>query len=121
MTSKRSEGRIFPKGGENMLPLPPIKDPTLQKFCEERSLGPTLALAYQYAWKFYPTAQNIDIFFREPYCDSEAPYIVLKIKTATTPQEALDAENRFNQEMINLPGSEYIVTSHKFEDENATS
>ena len=104
-----------------MFPLPPIKDPALQQFCQERSLGPTLAMAYQYAWKFYPTAKTIDVLFREPYCDAEDPYVVLKIETTVTSQEALDAEDRLNQEMIDLPGSEYIVTSHKFVDENATA
>ncbi len=100
-----------------MLSLPPIKDPALQKFCQERSLEPTLAMAYQYAWKFYPTAKGIDIYLFDSSCnDPDDTHIVLQIETTMTPEEALDAEDRFNQTMIALPGSEYIYTSHKYRD-----
>ena len=100
------------------LSLPPIKDPALQKFCEEHELYDTLVAAYHYAQKFFPAATNIEIDFYEPY-DPDEPEdaaIDFVIETDMTVEEVLDAERRFIKATNDIPGIEYIVTSYRFVD-----
>jgi hypothetical protein len=100
-----------------MSSLPLIKDPAVRKFCQERSLGPTLALAYQYAHKYYPTA-TIDLELEEPYCgDAPEDYrIVFSVETDMTIEEAIEAKQKFHQAVLQLPGGKYMMLSPRFID-----
>jgi hypothetical protein len=99
-------------------PLPVIKDEALQKFCKEHNLFEAVAAGYHYAHKFFPKAKNIIFRFREPYYadEPEDADIIFDIESRMTVEEALEAENRFDQAMTqtSLHGIEYITTSCRF-------
>lgn len=100
-----------------MSPLPLIKDPAIRKFCQEHSLGPTLAVAYQYAQKYYPTA-TIHLELEEPYCgDHPEDYrLVFSVETDMTIEDAIEAKQKFHQSVLQLPGGKYMMLSPRFID-----
>ena len=93
------------------LTLPPIKDSALQQFCDERQLYDTLAAAYHYVQKFFPTATRIGLRFRGPYFEEDVDdySIIFDIETNMTVKEILEANDRFINATMDIPGAEYIV------------
>jgi len=104
------------------LTLPPIKDPALQKFCEERQLYDTLAAAYHYVQKFFPTATSIELRFLGPYFEEDVDdySIIFDIDINLTVKEVLEANDRFINATMDIPGAEYIVLSYRFTDHESS-
>ena len=97
-------------------PLPLIEDTALQKFCEKHNLYEAVAAGYHYAQKFFLAAEMIEIDFYPPYRDDEpeGACITFVVKTGMTSADVLNARDRFNRVMIQIPGAEYICFSHRF-------
>lgn len=98
-------------------PIPPIKDPALQKFCKEQNLYDAVAAASHYVQKFFPTATDIRLRFRPPYYDDEPEdaSIAFDIEIVDmTVKEVLDAERQFIKATNHIPGIEYITPSYRF-------
>lgn len=93
-----------------------MKDPALRKFCGKHDLYDAVAGAYHYLQKYFPTATNISLRFRPPYCDDEPEdtSVIFDFEVDMTVDAALDAEDRFITATIDLPGREYIVHSYEF-------
>jgi len=114
----------FPESeDQNMpFPIPPIKDPALQKFCLEQNLYDAVAAAYHYFQKFFPTSTHIALRFRPPYYDDEPEdaSIAFDIEIVDmTVKEVLDAEDRFFNATMDIPGIEYITPSYRFKHESS--
>lgn len=100
------------------LSLPTMKDPALRKFCGKHDLYDTVAGAYHYLQKYFPTATNISLRFRPPYApdEPEDASITFGLKTeGMTVDEMLDAEKKFIKATNNIRGIEYIVLSYFYE------
>lgn len=96
-------------------PLPLIDNLELQQFCAEHNLYEAIAAGYHYAQKFFLTDQ-IRIDFYPPYRDDEPEEATIDfvIETSMTVEEVLDAEDRFIKATMDIPGTEYIITSFRF-------
>ena len=103
-------------------PIPLIKDPALQKFCEERQLYDTLAAAYHYVQKFFPTSTNVELRFLGPYFEEDVDdySIIFDIETNLTVKEVLEAKDRFINATMDIPGAEYLVLSYRFTDHESS-
>jgi len=98
-----------------LFPLPPIADAALQQFCAKHNLYEAIAAGYHYAQKVFLTDQ-IQINFYPPYRDDEPEEATIDfvIETNMTVEEVLDSEDRFIKATMDIPGTEYIITSFRF-------
>ena len=78
--------------------LPPIKDPEVRKFCQERGIMKDLAMAITYAQKCIPEVKQIEFYLSEPfYEDEEKTRVVISIVTSASLNQILKAKRKLNR------------------------